>query len=398
MPKRKLALLLWVGIGLLTVGCRGNSSAVPCESLLLIDLEVATDGEGPDPVINEVLWAITGNGMAPMMGSIDTSAPNTTPSVEVFGLRPGTYTVLLEASSDDGKTSCQGSAMFDLVTGLTTEVAVLLRCSTGERFGAVRVNGKLNICPALTQAVVAPLQTSLGNIITVGSQAHDPDDGTIQYTWTANSGTFANPSAPDTFYTCEQTGNHQLTISVTDDDAKHCVDSWTVDITCVNDDAGGTGGAGGMGGTGATGGAGGMGGIGGTGATGGMGGVSGTGGTGATAGNGGSGGAGGIGGAGGTAATGGTGGMGGTGATGGAGGMGGIGGTGATGGMGGVGGTGGSGATGGMGGTGGTSGSGGIGGSGGMGGLGGTSGTSGSGGTGGTDGGICEITVSVTGP
>ena len=196
--------MLWVGASLLAAGCRGNSAAVPCESLLLIDLEVATDGEGPDPVINEVLWAITGKGMAPMMGSIDTSAPNTTPSVEVFGLRPGTYTVHLEASSDDDNTSCQGSAMFDLAAGLTTEVAVLLRCSTGERFGAVRVNGQFNICPELTKAVVAPLQTSLGNIITVGSEAHDLEGDPIQYSWTANSGTFANPSAlPATASVCQ---------------------------------------------------------------------------------------------------------------------------------------------------------------------------------------------------
>jgi hypothetical protein len=252
-----------------------------------------------------------------MMGSIDTSAPNTTPSVEVFGLRPGTYTVHLEASSDDDNTSCQGAAMFDLAAGLTTEEAVLLRCSTGERFGAVRVNGQFNICPELTKAVVAPLQTSLGNIITVGSDAHDLEGDPIQYSWTANSGTFANPSAPDTFYTCEQTGSHQLTISVTDDGAKHCIDTWTVDITCVDD----------MGGTGGTGGGGGMGGTGGSGATGGTGGTSGSGGSG---------------------------------------------GTGATGGMAGTGGSGGSGATGG------------------------TGGTSGSGGSGGTDGGICEITVSLT--
>jgi len=369
VPKRKLALLLWVGASLLAAGCRGNSAAVPCESLLLIDLEVASDGEGPDPVINEVLWAITGNGMAAMMGSIDTSAPGATPSIEVFGLAPGTYTVHLEASSDDGVTSCQGSAVFDLTAGLTTEVAVLLRCTTGERFGGVRVNGTLNICPELTEAVVSPLQTSIGNIITVGSEAHDPDDDTIEYSWTANSGTFANPSAPDTFYTCEQTGNHQLTISVTDDGAKHCIDSWTVDITCVHDDAGGTGGAGGIGGTGATGGAGGMNGTGGTAATGGMGGIGGTGGTGAT------------------------GGMGGMGGIGGSGGMNGTGGTAATGGMGGTSGSSGTGGTGATGGMGGTSGSGGTAATGGTGGA---SGSAGTGATGGTDGGTCEITVSVT--
>jgi hypothetical protein len=326
---------------------------------LLIDLEVATDGAGPHPVINEVLWAITGNGMAPMMGAIDTSAPGATPSVEVFGLGPGNYIVHLEASSDDGKTSCRGSEMFNVAAGLATEVAVLVRCSTGQRFGAVRVNGKLNICPELTKAVVAPLQTSIGNIITVRSQAEDPEGDTIRYSWTADSGTFANPSAADTFYTCEETGNHQLTISVTDDGAEYCVDSWTVDVTCVDDN--GTGGTGGAGGTGATGG---VGGTGGAGATGGMGGSGGTGGTG---------GIGGVGGAGGTGATGGMGGVGGSG---------GAGGTGATGGMGGVGGSGGTGATGGMGGTSGSGGSGGMG---------------GTGGTAGTDGGVCEITVSLTG-
>jgi hypothetical protein len=277
---------------------------------LLIDLEVATDGEGPDPVISEVLWVITGNGMAPMMGTIDTGAPDATPSVEVFGLGPGNYTVHLEASSDDGKTSCRGSAMFDVAAGLATEVAVLLRCSAGERFGAVRVNGKFNICPELTKAVVAPLQTSLGNVITVRSQAEDPEGDTIEYSWTADSGTFANPSAADTFYTCEETGNHQLTISVTDAGDESCVDSWTVDVTCVDDN--GTGGTGGSGATGGTGGVGGVGGTGGSGATGGTGGVGGVGGTG---GSGGTGAAGGIGGTSGSGGSGGSGGVGGTGGT-----------------------------------------------------------------------------------
>ena len=66
VPSRKLAVLLLVGAALLTAGCRGNSSAVPCSSLLRVELEVTTEVEGLDPVINEVLWVITGNGMAPM--------------------------------------------------------------------------------------------------------------------------------------------------------------------------------------------------------------------------------------------------------------------------------------------------------------------------------------------
>ena len=301
VPNRKLALLLLVGASLLTAGCSGDSSAVPCTSAILIDLDVMTDVDDPDVVINEVHWVITGNRMAPMMGTIDTSDPNATPSVEVFGLAPGNYVIDLEATSEDGKTTCRGSAIFDVVAGVATEVAVLLRCSTGQRFGAVRVNGELNMCAELTKAVVAPLQTSIGNVITVRSQAEDADDDSIEYSWTADGGTFENPSAPATFYTCEETGNHQLTISVSNHHSEYCVDSWTVDVSCVDGNGtGGTGGSGATGGNGGTGGTGGAGGLGGNGGTSGAGGTGGSGGTVGTGGTGGSGGSGGSGGAGGT--------------------------------------------------------------------------------------------------
>ena len=339
MSDRNLALFLWVGAALLAAGCSGNSVSVPCYSELLIDLDVSVEGEEQSILLDEVLWTLTGNGMAPMSGAIDTSAPGATPSVEVFGLNPGSYVIDLEASADDGETRCRGSAPFDVTAGVSTEVAVLLRCKVGQRFGAVRVNGKLNICSELTKAVVAPLQTSIGNRIAVRSQAEDEEGDSIAYAWTADSGSFEDSSAVDTFYTCEETGDHSLTVSVSDDGFAYCVDSWTVAIRCV--DEGGTGGTGGNG----------SGGMGGSGATGG------------------------FGGAGGAGATGGFGGAGGAGATGGAGG------------------TGGAGATGGSGGAGGTGASGG---SGGAGGTGATGGTGGSGGAGGTGGGICEITISVT--
>jgi len=310
VPNRELALLLLVCASLLAAGCRGNSSAVPCTTDLLIELDLATDA-----VINEVRWAIAGNGMASMMGTVDISDPNATPSVEVFGLAPGSYTIELEATSEDGESSCRGSAMFDATAGVTTEVAVLLRCPTGERFGGVRVNGMVKICAELTEAVVAPLQTSIGNVISVGSQAKGEEGDTIEYAWTADSGTFADPSAAATFYRCEETGNHELTVSVTSEQFEHCIDSWSVDITCVDGDGtGGTGGSGATGG-GGTGGTGGVGGMGGSGATGGSGGEGGTGAAG---------GAGGVGGAAGVAGTGGTSGPGGASGSGGAAGSGGT--------------------------------------------------------------------------
>jgi hypothetical protein len=247
--------------------------------------------------------------MDAMVGVIDTSDPNATPSVEVFGLAPGAYVVELEATSESGEGTCRGAAPFDVTAGAAREVAVLLRCKVGERLGAVRVNGKFNLCAELTKAVVAPLQTSVGNVIAVRSQAKDDEGDAIEYAWTANSGTFANPSAAATFYTCEETGNDQLSISVSDDGFDFCVDAWTVDVRCVDGHGtGGSGGSGATGGTGGGGGSGGAGGSGGMGGGGGVGGVAGMGGTGATGGAGGVGGSGAAGGAGGGSGTGGTGG------------------------------------------------------------------------------------------
>ena len=260
MLTRRLALWLWLGVTLVAAACTGNSSSVPCIADVQVELDIRTDAGGLDLVIDAVAWTLTGNGMPPMSGLIDTSAPGATASVEVFGLGPGKYTVELEARSEDGETSCRGASMFDVAVGAVTEVGVLLRCKGAPQYGAVRVNGAFNRCAELTKAVVAPLQTSVGNDITVSSRGEDFEGDPVEYAWTSTLGSFDDSSAPATVYTCEELGEPQLTISVSDDGFHDCVDSWTVDVSCV--DGGGTGGTGGSGATGGQGGAGGHGGAG----------------------------------------------------------------------------------------------------------------------------------------
>ena len=58
---------------------------------------------------------------------------------------------------------------------------------------AVRVNGEFNMCPELTKAVVAPLQTSIGNVINVRSQAEDAEGDALEYSWTADNGILRKP-------------------------------------------------------------------------------------------------------------------------------------------------------------------------------------------------------------
>jgi len=279
------------------VGCTSNTTSSESGSLELT-LELA-DGV----MINEVEWTITGGEMEPMSGVINTSAPGATASVEVFGIPAGEgYLIELAATDESGEVTCRGDAEFDVAVGVATDVMVFLKCKRPTTLGGVRANGKFNICAQLTKVVVSPLQTSVGNDIVLSAQAVDAEEDPIAYRWTATGGTLGDATAAQTTYTCGEAGDQSITIEVSDDEFDHCVDSWTVSVTCVDGD-GGTGGAGGAAGTG-----GGTGGVGGVGGAGGVGGEGGLGGTGGAGGEGGIGGAGGVGGEGGLGGTGGAGG------------------------------------------------------------------------------------------
>jgi len=300
----------------LFVGCAAETSDTTGD--LRIQLELLNGTQ-----IDEVAYAISGNGMAPMVGTINTSAPSSTASVEVYGLTAGTgYEVELTAMSVDGETSCSGSAGFDVEVGVATEVMVVLNCKPNQELGGVRVNGKFNFCSDILKVVISPLQTSVGNDIDVEVVAVDLDGDPIEYLWTGTGGSFADPSSPVTKFTCEEVGVQTIRITVSDDGFDFCDCDYATWVTCVdgNGGTGGSGGSAGMGGAGGEGGTGGMAGAGGAGGTGGMAGAGGSGGTGGMAGAGGSGGTGGLGGEGGM---GGTAGMGGSGGMAGAGGSGG---------------------------------------------------------------------------
>ena len=265
----------------------GTGEVDPCLSALRINLEV--DGA----VINEVDYEITGDRIEEsIVGTINTSAPGSTASVETFGLPPDPnegYLVTMVATSVDRMLKCGGSAPFSVEIGRSTSVEVMLHCKGAEQFGGVRVNGELNICPELDKVIVAPLQVASGYALEVEANGTDEEGDSLEYLWTATDGAFDDPNAAETVFVCGETVEEQLTIEISDG---YCVDSWTVDVTCVDDNgAGGAGGDSGSGGSNGGGGAGGSGGDnGGGGAGGGSGGDNGGGGSGGDNGGGGSGG------------------------------------------------------------------------------------------------------------
>ena len=104
--------------------CGSDTDSKPTTSLLL-HLTIA---EGVD--IDEVLWRVSGGEMEDMMGTIDTSASESTASIEIFGVPEGLgYLARMEALTSDGDFFCSGSATFDVVVGVATPVDLTLNCT-----------------------------------------------------------------------------------------------------------------------------------------------------------------------------------------------------------------------------------------------------------------------------
>jgi hypothetical protein len=213
---------------LTVVGC--TNDAQPRESSGSLELNLELVGSVS---IEQVSYEITGNDIAPMSGTIDTSAPGATASVEVFGIPPDDdYLVEMTATSADGETACQGSAAFDIRARQVTTVMVMLNCTTLPRFGSARVDGSFNVCADLQKVVISPLETSVGSEIDVLAVAADLEDDSVEYHWTSTSGSFANPHASQTTFVCEEAGVQTITIEVSDDAFGACVGSWTVQVVC----------------------------------------------------------------------------------------------------------------------------------------------------------------------
>lgn len=120
---RTQQLLIVAAMGLMAA-C-GPASGSEAASTLVVHLTVAEDVD-----IDEVHWKISGGDMEDMMGTIDTSAPGSTASIELFGVPAGSgYLVEMEALTTDGDYFCKGGASFDVVTGIATPLDITLSCA-----------------------------------------------------------------------------------------------------------------------------------------------------------------------------------------------------------------------------------------------------------------------------
>lgn len=92
-------------------------------------------------------------------------------------------------------------------------------------------------CPLVTSWSASPLQASApnGKIAVTAETTDVPDAGAqpLEVMWSATAGSFAEPTALQTVYTCTTIGTQTLTFSATDvHRSKPCADVVTMTVAC----------------------------------------------------------------------------------------------------------------------------------------------------------------------
>jgi hypothetical protein len=148
-------------------------------------------------------------------------------------------TIDITAKALDGQHTCMGSAHLEVRKGVTTRVHVPLECH-GPGDGVVHISVGV-ACPQtqhLVSYMISPLSASVGGTVDVVAMEEDADAGALRYTWTATTGTFADPAAASTTYRCDSPGPVSMTLIVS---AAECEETHTItEVTCsANGDGGG---------------------------------------------------------------------------------------------------------------------------------------------------------------
>ncbi len=204
-------------------------------------------------VIHEGTPVAPDSAIADVTGTINTSDPNATASVDhSFPRSTGDVVTLSADTVGAAPVHCTGtSTPFTVTAGQPIAVTVTVVCPNGaavaanQNNGSVIVNGNFtqtgDHCPLLTSWMASPLQTSApGGTINVAGSATDVDGDTLVYTWsTAPNGSFSGlPATPpgSNTYSCGNVASgvsEPDTLTLTVDDQHGCTASITIPVTCV---------------------------------------------------------------------------------------------------------------------------------------------------------------------
>ena len=88
-------------------------------------------------------------------------------------------------------------------------------------------------CPEITSYLVEPAEVFLGGTISVSASAVNSGDAGVEIRWSAPTGTFADPHAAATSYSCGRPGSTDLTLDVF---GNGCTETLTSAVECDEPD------------------------------------------------------------------------------------------------------------------------------------------------------------------
>ena len=88
----------------------------------------------------------------------------------------------------------------------------------------------IQYCPELLSVEVSPLQTGVGEEITLSARAADANGDSLAFRWTTSKGAIHQANSADARYVCEAQGSSVVKLSVSD--GHGCQRRETVLVTC----------------------------------------------------------------------------------------------------------------------------------------------------------------------
>jgi outer membrane protein assembly factor BamB len=206
-----------------------------------------------DVPIDQLSWTLYG-GPYPYQssGTFDVRGDEGTFTGVIPNVAEGSnYQLVISAStSTEPAAACDAISMpFDVVRGSRVALAMHLLCEgQTDRSGAIAVSGDANACPT-ADGIEAPPSAEVGDSIMLVGHGHDSDQGpsALELTWSVGvgEGNFDDVHSANPLFTCQRTGRHSVTLTVSDGD-RQCAARYpgdvqlTIPIDCASSGATGS--------------------------------------------------------------------------------------------------------------------------------------------------------------
>ncbi len=236
----KIRLIGFFFSSLALFACAGEESSGITDSSTV---SIRVDLSATDLGLVRIQFEVSGGPLAaPVVGEVEPNGDSV--SFKLSVLPVGTdYELVLLAFNDKDEQVCVGGASFTIREGETTQINPVLACTTSETAGLgsldVDTSLRLNVCPSFDAVWISASAVNVGESVEVGVMAHDFDGQPelLSHAWSqatssTSIGTFADPAAPVTTFTCDAAGDALLLHSLSDGDPA-CADARQLSVTCV---------------------------------------------------------------------------------------------------------------------------------------------------------------------